>query len=246
MQTNQDITSKLKNCQQCGTLFKATHHYSKYCCQNCSASSKAFIRDINGEKYTRLLVIGYAGKKFGRHFWECLCDCGKTTSVDIYKLRNGTTRSCGCLSKEVHSVRCAKLNLKHGKSYTKEYSTWAGMRTRCLNVRSPSYPDYGGRGVKICSRWDTFQNFLADMGTAPSPQHSLDRIDNNGDYCLKNCRWATDFIQSNNRRNNLFVTFRGQRKALGIWCKELELNYQNTYRRIFKYGLDIESVLGVK
>lgn len=138
------------------------------------------------------------------------------------------------------------LNLKHGHSRgnhqeSSEYKTWLSMRQRCYNLNSKYYPDYGGRGIVICERWQEFKNFYEDMGNKPSLSHTIDRFpDMNGNYEPSNCRWATKKEQSNNRRSNVIVDFRNEIKPLKQWCEDLELNYKQTHKRIKYYGWSIE------
>ena len=123
----------------------------------------------------------------------------------------------------------------HKKNNPKLYKTWQGMKNRCYNKNCRSYKHYGGRGVKVCDRWlgaKGFDNFLEDMGKKPSSKHSLDRINTNGDYCPKNCRWATWEEQENNRRINIYYEYMGTRMTLPQWSKKLGIAYGTLlYRR---------------
>jgi len=147
--------------------------------------------DLVGKKYGFLTVESYSHSA-GKTYWNCVCICGNKgvyVGSDITRKRNLEFRSCGC------------KRGKHGFSKTIEYRTWKRMRNRCNNKKTPVYPHYGGRGITICDRWtESFENFLADMGMRPSPKHSLDRIDVNGNYEPSNCRWATMPVQCSNRR----------------------------------------------
>ena len=156
----------------------------------------------------RLLVIEYAGKnKQGRVLWKCKCDCGNFKIIDGDSLKFGGTKSCGCLNKEVAKERMSKLNLSHGETRkTREYYAWKGMRDRCKYPTTNGFDNYGGRGIGYCERWESYENFLEDMGRCPEG-YFLDRIDNDGDYCKENCRWATRFEQDLNKRTTKFVTF---------------------------------------
>ena len=146
-------------------------------------------KDLTGTRFHRLLVISYAGKSR----WNCLCDCGRQKVISAGAMQYGGTKSCGCLSKN-------GKNYKHGLTKTKLYWTWTGMIQRCENPKSPRYFDYGGRGIRVCERWrESFENFKQDMGEKPSPIHSLDRINNDGDYEPANCRWASIEEQAANR-----------------------------------------------
>lgn len=154
--------------------------------------------DITGHRYSRLIVIRMAGRKKGRPLWRCLCDCGNEITALSNSLRQGNTKSCGCWHSETSSKN-GKSNRTHGESKSREYRTWVSMRERCNNPRNKDFASYGGRGITVCLRWISFENFLLDMGRCP-PGHSIDRKDNNDGYNPKNCHWATSSEQNKNRR----------------------------------------------
>lgn len=180
-----------------------------------------FREDLTGLTFNNLTVVKpYLSGKKKPTLWECLCGCGKTTIVDAYKLKTGLTKSCGCL--KLSYLR------KHGhtshKGRSKEYSAWNSMINRCGNPLDPKYKDYGERGIIVCERWvKSFSNFISDMGCAPTKKHSIDRINNDGNYEPSNCRWATKKEQGQNRRNNVWLEHNGKKMILADWSKELEV-----------------------
>lgn len=157
--------------------------------------------DLTGMKFARLTVIERLGAIGNTHaiWWLCRCDCGNEVNVTAQRLKTRWTRSCGCLQPEK-----ARANARHGETrlgtYSPEYHAWQQLKYRCSNPNADCWDDYGGRGISVCEHWDSFENFLADMGRRPSDNHSLDRIDNEGNYEPSNCRWATRKQQNNNCR----------------------------------------------
>jgi hypothetical protein len=163
--------------------------------------------DLTGQCFGRLAVVGRAPRdpsKPGRSLWICRCDCGSMAVVLSYCLSRGHTRSCGCLNQERRTERLVRQSLKHGHTRNGHrhplYSTWSGMRSRCNDSNSARFPLYGARGIRVSERWDDFTTFIADVGPKPSLRHSLDRIDNEGDYEPSNVRWATPHEQRVNQR----------------------------------------------
>lgn len=194
---------------------------------------------LTGKKFHRLTVLGFAGKRY----WYCQCDCGNITRVAGYYLKDGQSKSCGCYSKERRKV----VPLTHGKTKTKTYRSWYHIKTRCYNQKCPSYKHYGGRGITMCERWrNSFENFLADMGEPPTKNHSIDRIDVNGNYEPSNCRWATSVEQNNNRRNNKHFTYKGKTQTYAEWCREVGITPQRLNELIHKQGKSVREALGFK
>ena len=110
----------------------------------------------------------------------------------------------------------------HGMSRTPEYQAWKNMKKRCFNPNTKQYSDWGGRGITVCDRWkNSFENFFADMGLKPTAKHSIDRIDNDGDYCPENCKWATNAEQQNNQRTNRLITIGCVTLTIAQWAKEM-------------------------
>lgn len=162
--------------------------------------------------------------------WNCRCECGAEGEVSSHTLRNGSSTSCGCFMREFQAARWKT----HGKTGSKEYIVYRGMIKRCTNPNEPSYKNYGGRGIAVCQRWlDSFENFLDDMGERPNGKFSLNRLNNEGNYCKENCAWSSDIEQHNNTRCNRYITRDGVTKTIAEWCRELGLNRSTVYARLY-------------
>ena len=192
-----------------------------------------------GDRFGRLVVIQPSSRK---HYYDCVCDCGKTVSVNYYRMRDGITQSCGCL----HSDRTREVNSTHGMSKKRVFKIWSNMRNRCNNPNSPIYERYGGRGIKVCKRWDeSFTAFLEDMGEPPGDKYSIDRIDNNGNYEPSNCRWATIKEQARNRRSSAIIQFNGKDITLAELAEITGVKYNLLESRIEKYGWTVEEAVSI-
>ena len=191
-----------------------------------------------GDRYGRLTIlrevesVRFPNGTLSR-IVECRCECGTENTYRFYSLKNGSTKSCGCLKLDLLSED--GRNVKHGGVGSREYVTWQAMKSRCTNPSNNSWSHYGGRGIEICDRWtSSFEAFLEDMGRRPGVGYSIDRIDNDGNYscghcdeCLekgweKNCRWATSEEQSRNRSNTVYVEHDGANVLLSELAKELD------------------------
>ena len=190
-----------------------------------------------GKKFGRLKVLSeIAPIGYGRRV-ICLCKCGEKRICFLGNLRKGTTKSCGCLHREI----TGKINLSHGLSDTPEYMSWTDMNTRCRNKNSTSFHRYGGREIKICRRWEKFENFLEDMGKRPDGME-IDRKNNDGDYEPSNCRWATPLQQANNRSSNRLLTFNGKSQTLPQWAREIGKSFHTLRKRLLR-GWSVERIL---
>ena len=208
-------------------------------------------KDITGRKFGRLTVLGLAGHdKHRKILWRCLCECGNETAAVSFKLREGLTRSCGCL----HREQMMERNRRKATGVTRcpEYSLWYSMIKRCTNPRAHNFGHYGGRGVAVCDRWrygeggkSGLECFIADVGVRPSPGHTLDRYpDQNGNYEPGNVRWATRTEQNRNLRTNRIVEFRGQEMSLAEAAERAGIKYETAKGRLDR-GWPVAKALGM-
>ena len=191
--------------------------------------------NLIGQKYGRLTVLEKLPDrdKYKKVVWKCICDCGETANVNTKNIRTGNTTSCGCYHKE--------LITKHGMTKSRAFRIWSGMRTRCLNKNSDHYQLYGGRGITIDSRWNTFAGFYKDMGDPPKGM-TLDRKDNDDGYCKSNCRWATSHTQAVNRRSTRFITYQNETKSISDWARSTGVRIDTLHYR-FAAGWSVEKAL---
>lgn len=188
-------------------------------------------QDLTGQRFGRLTVIGRAENGTGNASrWACRCDCGALRTVYGKSIKNGDTRSCGCLGAEISS----RKNRKHGGHGTRLYNIWRSMRARTENKGHQAYSRYGGRGIKVCAEWERdFQAFYDwAMANGYRDDLEIDRKDNDGDYCPENCRWITKKAQQSNRRNNHMITANGDTRTLQQWGEITGLGASVIHQRI--------------
>jgi hypothetical protein len=188
-------------------------------------------QDLTGRTFGRLTVTAFAEKRGKKLYWKCRCDCGNETIVVSYALTAGTSSSCGCFRREFRS----KESVTHGLRSVPEYNIWAGIKQRCCNPSSELFARYGARGITICDRWrESFEAFYADMGPRPTPQHTIERKNNDGNYEPGNCIWATMKVQERNRRNNRLLTHEGITATIAEWSERTGIAYATIYSRLRK------------
>jgi len=199
--------------------------------------------DLTGKTFNRLtvkrsVIVNRKTK------WECECSCGKTTIVEGLALINGHTKSCGCLHKDAMAER-AKRAKTYGFTRHRLYTCYYRMRRRCERPTDPSYPRYGGRGIKVCDEWKNDIMAFINWGIENGYQEglSIDRIDNDGDYTPDNCRWADATTQSNNRRTNQYITFDGESHTYAEWGRITGISPLTIRSRIVDLGWSVEEAL---
>lgn len=196
--------------------------------------------DLTGQRFGRLTVIRKNGRMNRNVAWECKCDCGNTKTISSYSLRSGRSQSCGCLNKEL----VTKMMTTHGKSGTRLHRIWTLMKNRCTSDTSPDYPKYGGRGVTVCDEWLKFDAFYEwSISHGYDDTLSIDRIDNDGNYCPDNCRWATKKQQENNKSTNSLIEYNGETHTIAEWADIKGINYETLRCRIKYFGWSPEKAL---
>jgi len=200
------------------------------------------LHNLTGRRFGRLVVLRRSPRRRSdagnrATYWECVCDCGVMKTIGASPLVRGHTRSCGCFLAE--SVR--DRSIRHGLEGTYIYSIWRGMLARCLCQTGRGYKDYGGRGITVCERWkNSVTDFVDDMGPRPSPAHSIDRINVNGNYEPGNCRWATRSQQQRNRRCNPVIVIDGIKMLLVEASEKYRIHSKTALDRMQKFGWSAE------
>lgn len=207
------------------------------------ANKPNFEFDLEGKKFGRWTVTGYSHRKGTKYFWFCECECGGKKVVDGWIVRSGQSSSCGCLYRETRVSRKT-----HGMHDSYEYRKWQMMRSRCSNPNIDGYEYYGGRGIKVCDRWNHgqggFEAFIDDMGLSPSKEHTIDRIDCNGDYCPENCRWASVAEQCRNTRRSIKATDKnGVTKNICDWARDCGCSSSSLLSKRIDDGMTIDEAI---
>lgn len=199
-------------------------------------------KDISGEIFYRLTVIKENGRKNNLRkeiLWECKCICGNIINTTRQNLTDGSTKSCGCYAIEVRK----NMHKTHGLADSHLYKIWKGIKQRCLDKNQKSYVNYGGRGIKICDEWiNSFSFFYNEMYNDYKKGLEIDRIDNNGNYELSNCRWVNRKVQSNNRRSNVVLELNGVKNNVTQWSEITKISSKIIFQRINR-GRSVEKTL---
>lgn len=196
-------------------------------------------RDLKGARFSKLLVLKFAGRVKRKPYWECRCDCGEQLVTADSSLVRGGTQSCGCLRDSILSQRNKTSPSK--KLHPETYKVWKLMRRRCNSPSSTGYKYYGAKGVKVDPAWDSFENFLKYMGPRPEGG-TIDRINPFGNYEPGNCKWSTMKEQNRNKKVKVLFEYNGKSKMLSEWAENFNLSYNALYFRI-KRGLSMHEAL---
>lgn len=201
-------------------------------------TKKRWLTDLTGRVFGRLTVVGFSERRGNKYYWHCTCSCGSEAIVERSKLKSATrpTQSCGCLTREATRERSTVHGHNRAHKPSPEYNSWRAMMQRCTNPRDKFWHRYGGRGIRVCERWHAFENFLADMGEKPSPKHSVDRVNNDGNYEPSNCRWASTTEQSGNTSAARLVEFQGRKMPLNEAARLSGIDRRNLYNRLHNLG----------
>lgn len=203
-----------------------------------------FGENLTGKQFGRLSVISFDHMESkGRSYWLCECSCGKRVVARRDQLLSGHTTSCGCYAIDNTRERATK----HGLSNERLYDIWRAMRYRCRNETDSRYFRYGGRGIKVCDEWNDFETFYNwAMQNGYEPNLSIDRIDNDGDYCPENCRWVNDITQANNKCTNRNVEYNGVTHTVSEWARLFGVHKETLRYRINHADMrDFEAYFGV-
>ena len=226
-----------RKCPRCEKTESVRKEGAGIFCRKCRAlinSENAKPKDILNKKFGKLIVLELSHIKENA-FWKCSCECGNYCIIAGHRLRNGQTKSCGCIVKTQKGMSCSR-----------SYRSWSSMMQRCYDKSVEHYSRYGLKGISVCERWkNSFQNFIEDMGERPQGK-TLDRIDPNGNYEMNNCRWCTPKEQGNNKNTNLILECFGKRQTLTQWAEEYLIDCSTLRKRIINLKWPIEKALTKK
>ena len=198
--------------------------------------------DLSRKVFGKLTVIRFASIHqnpggSGRYFWHCQCECGNEVEVDGCCLRRGSAQHCGCVGAPT----------KHGLAEHYIYQLWLAIKQRCYNPKSKCFDRYGGRGITMCERWlESAANFYEDMGDRPTPQHTIERVDNDKGYEPGNCVWATRAEQNENTSQTRLLTFNGETMSVGKWARKLGIRRKTITGRLDRLGWPVERALSTR
>lgn len=193
-------------------------------------------KNLSGTRFGRWTVLSEAepdmhnGRRLRR--WLCKCDCGTVRSVKEQSLKSGVSQSCGCYHSDImHDV--GRCNITHGMTDTRLYRIYKHMLNRCYNKNDIRFDKYGARGISVCKEWQTFEAFAEwALENGYHDDLTIDRIDVNGDYTPDNCKWSTNYEQAINKTSTHYVEFRGEKKSIAEWARELNMPYKRLHKRI--------------
>jgi hypothetical protein len=236
-------------CQcDCGkTAMVSASHLSGDVTTSCGCNRLLKANDLSGQRFGRLVAVERAANSgtgtTSKSRWKCICDCGGTSEVYASALRGYLTKSCGCIRHEnAQSVgRRGGPNYRHGQSNSRTWRIWSSMIQRCSDPNHKSFPAYGGRGILVCERWKTFENFFEDMGEIPDGL-TIDRIEVDNGYQPGNCRWATWEEQANNKRRSVLITAFGESLSMSQWARRTGLAKSSIMYRLAR-GMTAEETL---
>ena len=221
---------------------KVVNGETKSCgCLSVEKAKERNFKDLSNQRFGKLVALNVDKKENDKTYWMCKCDCGKKCSVLTSRLISGHTKSCGCLNNEL----IGELNKTHSKSKTRIYKIYQGMKARCYRKTAPNYDNYGGRGIIICQEWlNDFMNFYNwAMENGYSDDLSIDRINNDGNYCPENCRWTNAEEQANNRRTSRYVSVDGETITVAMFAKKYGIKSQIFITRRLDKGYDYKKII---
>lgn len=192
-----------------------------------------FLKDIDSKEYIDKKTKNILYKR--RSLFEC--ECGNNFEALLISVRDGNTKSCGCLKRKT-SPQNGKSFITHGLSYHPLFLRWHNIKERCQNIKCKAYINYGARGISLCSRWEDLSLFIEDMYPSYIEGLEIDRIDNDGDYCPENCRWVTRIQNANNTRRNRFIEYNGMTQSVSKWANDLNMPYDNLLLRLKRWPIE--------